>query len=105
VLVQPEIPPNTGNITAVRNTGCTLNLVKPIGFDISLKARAPRRLITTHWPTCASISKSTNVSPPLGSAAPVRGGDHGPHLYSDRAFRGRAMRLFLVRGTRARPLE
>jgi len=39
VLVQPEIPPNTGNIIRLcANTGCTLHLVKPIGFDISLKA-------------------------------------------------------------------
>ena len=39
VLVQPEIPPNTGNaIRLCANTGCTLHLVKPIGFDISLKA-------------------------------------------------------------------
>ncbi len=39
VLVQPEIPPNTGNIIRLcANTGCTLHLVKPIGFDMSLKA-------------------------------------------------------------------
>jgi tRNA (cytidine/uridine-2'-O-)-methyltransferase len=39
VLVQPEIPPNTGNIIRLcANTGCTLHLVKPLGFDISLKA-------------------------------------------------------------------
>ena len=39
VLVNPEIPPNTGNIIRLcANTGCTLHLVKPIGFDISLKA-------------------------------------------------------------------
>jgi tRNA (cytidine/uridine-2'-O-)-methyltransferase len=39
VLVQPEIPPNTGNVIRLcANTGCTLHLVKPIGFDIGLKA-------------------------------------------------------------------
>ena len=39
VLVQPEIPPNTGNIIRLcANTGCMLHLVKPLGFDISLKA-------------------------------------------------------------------
>ena len=37
VLVQPEIPPNTGNIIRLcANTGCWLHLVKPLGFDISL---------------------------------------------------------------------
>jgi tRNA (cytidine/uridine-2'-O-)-methyltransferase len=35
VLYQPEIPPNTGNIIRLcANTGCTLHLVKPLGFDI-----------------------------------------------------------------------
>ena len=32
VLVQPEIPPNTGNVIRLcANTGCTLHLVKPLG--------------------------------------------------------------------------
>jgi tRNA (cytidine/uridine-2'-O-)-methyltransferase len=36
VLVHPEIPPNTGNaIRLAANTGCTLHLVKPLGFDLS----------------------------------------------------------------------
>ncbi|HEU4623557.1 MAG TPA: tRNA (cytidine(34)-2'-O)-methyltransferase [Steroidobacteraceae bacterium] len=39
VLVHPEIPPNTGNVIRLcANTGCTLHLVKPIGFDIGAKA-------------------------------------------------------------------
>ncbi|MEJ7630251.1 MAG: TrmH family RNA methyltransferase [Nocardioidaceae bacterium] len=33
---QPEIPPNTGNaIRLVAATGCTLHLVRPLGFDLS----------------------------------------------------------------------
>jgi tRNA (cytidine/uridine-2'-O-)-methyltransferase len=36
VLVHPEIPPNTGNIIRLAaNTGCTLHLVRPLGFDLS----------------------------------------------------------------------
>src|SRR5665647_2543029 len=32
VLVEPEIPPNTGNIIRLSaNTGCTLHLVEPLG--------------------------------------------------------------------------
>lgn len=35
VLYQPEIPPNTGNVIRLAaNTGCTLHLVRPLGFDI-----------------------------------------------------------------------
>ena len=39
VLYQPEIPPNTGNVIRLcANTGCTLHLVRPLGFDIQAKA-------------------------------------------------------------------
>jgi tRNA (cytidine/uridine-2'-O-)-methyltransferase len=38
VLVHPEIPPNTGNIIRLcANTGCTLHLVKPLGFSLDDK--------------------------------------------------------------------
>jgi tRNA (cytidine/uridine-2'-O-)-methyltransferase len=41
VLVEPEIPPNAGNIIRLAaNTGCRLHLVEPLGFsmdDRSLK--------------------------------------------------------------------
>lgn len=39
VLVEPEIPQNTGNIVrTAAATGCKVHLVKPLGFDISDKA-------------------------------------------------------------------
>jgi tRNA (cytidine/uridine-2'-O-)-methyltransferase len=35
VLFEPEIPPNTGNVIRLcANTGCTLHLVKPLGFRL-----------------------------------------------------------------------
>lgn len=38
VLVEPEIPPNTGNVIRLcANTGCRLHLVRPLGFDLSDK--------------------------------------------------------------------
>lgn len=38
VLVEPEIPQNAGNIARTcAATGCTLHLVKPLGFEISDK--------------------------------------------------------------------
>ncbi len=34
-LYQPEIPPNTGNIIRLcANTGCSLHLVRPLGFEL-----------------------------------------------------------------------
>ncbi|HXZ61007.1 MAG TPA: tRNA (cytidine(34)-2'-O)-methyltransferase [Steroidobacteraceae bacterium] len=39
VLFQPEIPPNTGNVIRLcANTGATLHLVRPLGFELSRKA-------------------------------------------------------------------
>ena len=38
VLVEPEIPPNTGNIIRLSaNTGCCLHLIEPLGFSMEDK--------------------------------------------------------------------
>jgi tRNA (cytidine/uridine-2'-O-)-methyltransferase len=38
VLVEPEIPPNTGNVIRLAaNTGARLHLVRPLGFELSDK--------------------------------------------------------------------
>lgn len=38
VLVQPQIPPNTGNIMRLcANAGCSLHLIEPLGFELSEK--------------------------------------------------------------------
>ncbi len=48
VLVEPEIPPNTGNIARLcAGTNTTLHLVKPLGFDID--DRAVRRAGLDYW--------------------------------------------------------
>ncbi len=62
VLYQPEIPPNTGNIIRLcANSGCTLHLVQPLGFDVSNKQLRRAGLdyheqavirIHDHWDDC-----------------------------------------------------
>ena len=48
VLVEPEIPNNTGNIgRTAAATGCRLHIVHPIGFDMGEKAR--RRAGLDYW--------------------------------------------------------
>ncbi len=38
VLVEPEIPPNTGNVIRLSaNTGCSLHLIEPLGFSMDDK--------------------------------------------------------------------
>jgi len=62
VLVEPEIPPNTGNIIRLcANTGAMLHLVKPLGFPLD-DARMRRAGLDYHeyatmqvhedWATC-----------------------------------------------------
>jgi tRNA (cytidine/uridine-2'-O-)-methyltransferase len=39
ILYRPEIPPNTGNIIRLcANTGCSLHLVGPLGFELDHKS-------------------------------------------------------------------
>ena len=39
VLVNPQIPPNTGNIIRLcANNGCKLHLIEPLGFEIDEKS-------------------------------------------------------------------
>ena len=48
VLVEPEIPQNTGNISRTcAATGCALHLVEPLGFSIDEKA--VRRAGLDYW--------------------------------------------------------
>jgi tRNA (cytidine/uridine-2'-O-)-methyltransferase len=64
VLFQPEIPPNTGNILRLcANTGCSLHLVKPLGFSLSDRALKRAGLdygalsdVTVHrdWAACCA---------------------------------------------------
>jgi len=47
-LVNPEIPPNTGNVARLcAATGCTLNLVRPLGFF--LDDRRLKRAGLDYW--------------------------------------------------------
>lgn len=49
VLIQPEIPPNTGNIARTCAATCTeLHLVGPLGFEIS--DRYLKRAGLDYWP-------------------------------------------------------
>lgn len=52
VLVSPEIPPNTGNVIRLAaNTGVTLHLVRPLGFELD-DARLKRAGLDYHeWAT------------------------------------------------------
>jgi tRNA (cytidine/uridine-2'-O-)-methyltransferase len=48
VLIEPEIPPNTGNVARLcAATGCALHLIEPLGFRID--DRALKRAGLDYW--------------------------------------------------------
>ena len=48
VLIEPQIPPNTGNVARLcAATGCVLHLVEPLGFSID--DRALKRAGLDYW--------------------------------------------------------
>lgn len=66
VLVSPEIPPNTGNVIRLAaNTGVTLHLVRPLGFELD-DARLKRAGLDYHeWATMqvhASLEDALKVT-------------------------------------------
>jgi tRNA (cytidine/uridine-2'-O-)-methyltransferase len=54
VLVEPQIPPNTGNVARLcAATGCALHLVAPLGFSIG--DRALKRAGLDYWDDVALV--------------------------------------------------
>ena len=71
VLVEPEIPPNTGNIIRLAaNTGSTLHLVEPLGF--SMDDRQLRRA-GLDYHEYAQIHQHANWDAFLATARPAPG--------------------------------
>ncbi|MDO5102953.1 MAG: tRNA (uridine(34)/cytosine(34)/5-carboxymethylaminomethyluridine(34)-2'-O)-methyltransferase TrmL [Lautropia sp.] len=72
VLVQPEIPPNTGNIIRLcANTGCRLHLIKPLGFPID-HARMRRAGLDYHEFTPMQVHESWAAFLDAEQPAPAR---------------------------------
>ena len=55
VLLEPEIPPNTGNIIRLAaNTSCQLHLIEPMGFDLEDKLLRRAGLDYREWASIKS---------------------------------------------------
>jgi len=68
-LLHPEIPNNTGNIgRTCMATGCSLHLIKPLGFDTSEKAC--RRAGLDYWPRLRPTEHESWES--FAATSPVR---------------------------------
>lgn len=103
VLLQPEIPPNTGNVIRLAaNTGVRLHLVKPLGFDLSDRQLARAGLdyhdlasvvVHENWDACRSF---------LGNARVFAFSTRGRRCYDDVAFEAGDALVF---GSETRGLE
>jgi tRNA (cytidine/uridine-2'-O-)-methyltransferase len=95
VLVQPQIPPNTGNIIRLcANTGSALHLVQPLGFELT--RRAVRRAGLDY----AELA-DVRVHPDFGACVAALGDARlytvetgGSHPYSAATFKGGEALIF-----------
>ncbi|MDR0854226.1 MAG: tRNA (uridine(34)/cytosine(34)/5-carboxymethylaminomethyluridine(34)-2'-O)-methyltransferase TrmL [Clostridiales Family XIII bacterium] len=105
VLVEPEIPPNTGNIARTcAATGTYLHLVRPLGFDID--DRTVRRAGLDYWPF-VKLTVHDSLAEFLSDFrdAPMYFvSTKGRHSYTDFEYEEGAMFLF-GRETRGLPRE
>lgn len=70
ILFQPEIPPNTGNIIRLcANSGCSLHLIEPIGFELDDK-RLRRAGLDYH--EYATLQRHSNLESCLASLGQPR---------------------------------
>ncbi|SDT03717.1 tRNA (cytidine/uridine-2'-O-)-methyltransferase [Halopseudomonas xinjiangensis] len=69
-LLEPEIPPNTGNIIRLcANTGCQLHLIEPLGFELDDK-RLRRAGLDYH--EFAAVKTYPSLQCCLAAVAPPR---------------------------------
>lgn len=87
ILFEPEIPPNTGNIIRLcANTGCSLHLIEPLGFELDDKRLRRAGLDYgefAHVQRHASLADClTALNQPRLFALSTK----GQHCYSDACF-------------------
>lgn len=95
VLVEPEIPPNTGNIArSCAATNSVLHLVKPLGFSIDDKAL--KRAGLDYWPY-VKVEVHESLDEFLAEYSDHRmflSTTKGTHLFTDFEYRDEDMFLF-----------
>ena len=95
VLYQPEIPPNTGNIIRLcANTGFSLHLIRPLGFQLN-DSRARRAGLDYH--EMASVAVHSDLQHYFDERKPLRVfaiSTKGSHPYQEIRFESGDALLF-----------
>lgn len=95
VLVEPEIPPNTGNISRTcAATGTVLHLVKPLGFCID--DRQVKRAGLDYWPFVKLFVHENLASflKEYGSKRMFLATTKGEQLYTEPSYQNDDMLVF-----------
>lgn len=87
ILYQPEIPPNTGNmIRLCANTGASLHLIHPLGFELDTP-RLKRAGLDYHELACLhEYQNLASCLEALGSPRLFALSTRGTHSYADARF-------------------
>jgi tRNA (cytidine/uridine-2'-O-)-methyltransferase len=95
VLYEPEIPPNTGNIIRLcANTGSSLHLIHPLGFELDDKRLRRAGLDYHEW---TQVQEHASFTAFLEQVAPARVfacTTRGRRFYADCAFQAGDALLF-----------
>ncbi len=88
VLIEPEIPPNTGNIIRLcANTGFALHLVEPLGFELDDKRLRRAGLDYREWQPLRVHQDWARCRQSLGNGRCFAFSTRGGPPYTDAAFR------------------
>jgi tRNA (cytidine/uridine-2'-O-)-methyltransferase len=95
VLFRPQIPPNTGNIIRLcANTGCTLHLIRPLGFELTRRAVRRAGLDYAELASVCVHADLTKCREMLGDAPLYAVETSGARAYTEARFRPGAALLF-----------
>src|SRR5881628_2781318 len=87
VLVEPEIPPNTGNIIRLcANTGAHLHLIEPLGFTLEDKDLRRAGLDYHEWAQVRTYKSFTTFIESVGPARVFAFSTRNQRLYTDAAY-------------------
>lgn len=95
VLFQPEIPPNTGNIMRLcSNTGATLHLIHPLGFELDDRKLRRAGLDYLEWTGIRQYATLEECLRTLGHTRVIACSTRGRRAYADVTYRSGDALLF-----------
>ena len=87
VLYEPEIAPNTGNaIRLCANTGCTLHVIKPLGFEPEDKKLRRAGLDYSDWEKVIQHESYLSFHQSIGDSRLFTLSTHSQKNYTDAQF-------------------